>query len=226
MVHIILNNKKHLQSDSILAQLKYGMTIIEVIRIVGNQGSISGSGRAFYEFKLPDGRSVKLVFDSVLSEVYIQEVGWEWPEKRGSDWLGYDLNKQELLIPFLPDSLIGIQYGMMVEEVEKIFVGDYQINVSFFGRGRARPISLSSYSYPPQYTEQVNLLRLSTGEWVNIGFESVVYSVSGKRQFKSRLLYVNMKADDEEWYVYDLNTQELTKERVAKDKIWEGRGWN
>jgi len=243
-IYTMTSNKDSQENDSILYQLSYGMTIDDVTQIVGDLGPNLGSGRSIFDIKLPDKRGVKFVFDGILSEVYIQEIGREWIEKWGKDWLEYDLNKQEILFPFMPNSLVGIQYGMTEEEIEKVFCSDHQQNVLFYGSNsnkstaspritlgeflsleRSRPISLSSYSYPPQYAEHVCLIRLSTGEWVNMGFEIVEMSFDptiGYHRREYRLLYVYMKADDGEWYVYDLNTQKLTEERVPKERVWEG----
>ena len=226
-VYIVENNKKHLQSDLILAQLKYGMTDIEVYGIVGKMEPKGGSGRAFFEIKLPDGRMVNLAFASVLSWVTITKNDREWTEKWGENWLEYDLDKQELLIPFMPDSLEGIRYDMTPTEIEKVFCGDPQLNITLYGNWHSRPIVLSfdSYRYPElNLSIEVCLIRLSTGEWVNMVFETRLkeFNLDDYGQGKTQLKYVNMKADDGKWYVYDLNTQELTEERVPEEKVWEG----
>ncbi|MCL1975421.1 MAG: hypothetical protein FWG61_04580, partial [Firmicutes bacterium] len=65
------------------------------------------------------------------------------------------------------------------------------------------------------------IIKLSTGVWTIMIFEVAAG--------EAVLSYVYMYADDEEWYVYDLNTQELTKEKKdvlikvlmeAKDGDW------
>ena len=214
----MINYKKRLQSNYILAQLKYNMAMEEVINIVGNRGLTRfGSGKYMYGLKLPDGRRVGFV-GYFLGKINVEETKGDL----AGCCFEYDLDKQELIMPFMPDSLMGIQYGMTEEEIEKIFIGDSQQNVSYYGGGRSSQIALSSTSYEyaePKMCIDVNLIRLSTGEWVNLGFESL-------HNEPSVLLYVYMKAADRKWYVYDLNTQELTKERAPKDKILEGHEWN
>jgi uncharacterized membrane protein YciS (DUF1049 family) len=211
-VNITINNKKHLQSDFMLAQLKYGMTLDEITSIVGDLGLSRGSGRLIFTPKLPDGRRV-IFLDNFLKEIRVEE--------NKGDFSGYlfeyDLDKQELIMPFTPDSLIGVQYGMTVEEIEKIFLGNSQLNVSFFGGGRSRKIALGSFylDIEPNLSINVTMIRLSTGEWVNMGFELLLNE-------PKVLLYVYMKADDGKWYVYDLDTQKLTEERVPKERVWEG----
>ena len=209
----VIINIKHIQSDSVLAHLKYGMTDEEVLNLVSNP-RLTSSGRTGYEFELPDGRGCVVYFNRGLGYVFVEETKGEF----AGYGFEYDLDKQELIPPFLPDSLIGIQYGMTVEEIEKIFRGDSQQNVSFLGLEHSHKIAISHR--PNQHTEpdlDVYLIRLSTGEWVNLVFETI-WSES---KWKKQLLYVYMKADDGEWYVYDLDTQELTEERVPKESVWE-----
>jgi hypothetical protein len=210
-VNITIKNKNHLQSNSMLAQLKYGMTLDEITSIVGNLGLSRGSGRLIYTPKLPDGRRV-IFLDNFLQEIFVEE--------NKGDFVGYlfeyDLDKQELIMPFLPDSLIGIQYGMTVKEIEKAFLANTQQNISFFGGGRSHQIALGSdyLDIEPNLSTDVSMIRLSTGEWVNMGFEIL-------QNEPKVLLYVYMKAANGKWYVYDLNTQELTEERVPREKILE-----
>ncbi|MCL1816463.1 MAG: hypothetical protein FWG43_02535 [Clostridiales bacterium] len=210
-MNIAKNTEKRLKSDSMLAQLKHGMALGEIVDIFGRPESVA-SGRVIYQIRLPDGRVALLV--DYCKEVYLEETKGEL----AGFCFEYDLDKQELIKPFMPDSLMGIQYGMTVKKIEKIFIGDSQQNISYYGGRRSSQIALNSASYEyaePRMYIDVNLIRLSTGEWVNLGFESL-------HNEPNVLLYVYMKAADRKWYVYDLNTQELTKERAPKDKIWEG----
>jgi hypothetical protein len=57
----------------------------------------------------------------------------------------------------------------------------------------------------------ITTIKLSTGNLVNIVFKQVGLEFQPD---KDRLLYVHMQETDEEWYVYDLNAQELTKDKV------------
>ena len=216
VIHNMINYKKRLQSNYILAQLEYGMRKEKVISIVGNQGLLNhSSGRIMYRLSLPDGRRAEFV-DYLLGEICVEETKGEL----SGCCFEYDLDKQELIMPFMPDSLVGIQYGMTVEEIEKIFIGDSQQNISYYGGRRSSQISLGSSL--PRHDDpdlSVNLIRLSTGEWVNMRFKTL-------QNEPKVLLHVYMKAADRKWYVYDLNTQELTKERAPKDKVLEGREWN
>jgi hypothetical protein len=197
------------------------MTRYEVAEIFGDLGLNTGASRLIFECRLPDGRPIVFYFDGMntLEEVDIQEPNGEVLE--------YDLDEQELLISFKPYSLQNILYGMSMEEVEKILIGDSQYDVSFYGDMGSHPIALITNSYTDTETDttiHAVMIKLSTGSLVIMGFEKVKGRFDPALGYQRTyiLLYVYMQASDGEWYLYDLNTQELTEERAPKEKIFKG----
>lgn len=217
-----------LQSYLLLHKLKQGMTEYEVAKVFGNSGQNIGSGRLILEYTLPDGRLVNLGFDMerTLEEVWIKESDDEWVE--------YFSGEQAFIMPFKPDSLQGVQYGMTPKEIETIFLKDYTKNtVSFDGWGEVdRAIAVASNviyaepdTYPSSDIENIPDIRayiiiLSTEDLVIMGFEAmgVLYKPEG-------LLYVHMQATNGQWYVYNLNTQKMTGEQVINWKYLKVYEW-
>jgi hypothetical protein len=215
--------KNSFQYDSVLEKLKYGMTIKEVTKIVGDLGPNLSDNFYMRGFRhrLSDGRCITLGFDwndETLMYLTLEEIDGEW----AGEMFEYDLDKQELLTPYMPVSLMGIEYGMTIEEIEEVFRGDCQLSISFYNRHRCRSIMVLSVGSDKDWETLTDIkiftIKLSTGNVVSMGFEVVHGSfqptLGNHKPDEYKLLYAHMKASDGEWYVFDLNTQELTDERV------------